>query len=113
MIWTVLIPTIAGRFVLMGIAGFSMYASSPYGRAGPATPIFWPAFGQAGGIFSVFFKSGPVSWIGVIGWWIQTLPFAVIMTTNVVLIYRHTCRTSDPLRVEESLEGSFRPIGAR
>ena len=35
----------------------------------------WVAFLGAGGCLSVFFKNGPFSWNGIVGWWIPTVVF--------------------------------------
>lgn len=92
LVWTILIPTTAGQFVLMGIAGFLDLREEPLWPRWACFANFWLAFGQAGGAFSVFFKTGPFSWNGVIGYWIPVLSFAAVMTMNMVLLLRQAKR---------------------
>ena len=92
LIWTILIPTTAGQFVLIAIAGFLDVREQPLWPRWACYANLWLAFGQAGGICSAFFKTGPFSWNGVIGWWIPTLSFAAIMTINMVLLHKHANR---------------------
>jgi hypothetical protein len=46
------------------------------------------ALAYAGGVFAVFFKSGPWAWDGVIGYWIPVILFMVGLSVTSVLMMR-------------------------
>jgi hypothetical protein len=46
----------------------------------------WVAFLGAGGVLAVFFKTGPFSWNGIMGYWIPVIAFAAGTTMTMVLL---------------------------
>ena len=92
LVWTTLIPTTAGQFILMGVCGFLDVRSEPLWPRWACYANLWLGFTQSGGIVAVFFKTGPFSWNGILGWWIPTISFAIIMIVNLVLLHRHLLR---------------------
>lgn len=87
--WTILIPTYVLQFVTMAIAGFIDPRPRPLWPRWAAYANLWVATLGAGGICAVFFKTGPFSWNGIIGWWMPTVVFAIGMTMNMWLMHRH------------------------
>lgn len=90
LVWTILIPTYSLQFVCMAVAGFLDSRPQPAFPRWSAYMNLWVAITGAGGVLAVFFKSGPFSWNGVIGFWIPVIAFVVGMTVNMVLLLRRT-----------------------
>jgi hypothetical protein len=89
LVWTILIPTYVAQFVCMALAGFMDIRDRPLWPRWAAWLNLWVATLGAGGVCSVFFKHGPFSWNGLIGWWVPTIAFALGMTVNMALMHRH------------------------
>ncbi|HEX6391644.1 MAG TPA: hypothetical protein VFZ89_19420 [Solirubrobacteraceae bacterium] len=114
--WTILIPTYMLQFIAMAIAGFIDPRPQPLWPRWAAYMNLWVATLGAGGICAVFFKTGPFSWNGIIGWWMPTLVFAVGMTVNMWLLHRYAkmtaCATAPAF--PSSAASSFSPmVGSR
>jgi hypothetical protein len=83
------IPTYSMQYICMAIAAFIDR------RHQPAWPR-WVAVTGAGGVLAVFFKTGPFSWNGIIGFWIPTAVFAAGMFMNAWLLHRRLRYESTP-----------------
>ena len=99
LVWTILIPTYVAQFVCMALAGLMDIRDEPLWPWWAAWMNVWVATLGAGGVCSVFFKHGPFSWNGLIGWWVPTVAFAVGMTVNMALMHKHArAEAPDPGR---------------
>jgi hypothetical protein len=106
LVWMMLIPTYMLQFFAMAIAGFMDKRPHPIWPRWAAYANIWVATTGVGGGLAVFFKSGPLSWNGIIGFWIPEVCFAAGMTMTMVLLLKR-------FRYEESLAGPDRdPVGA-
>jgi hypothetical protein len=103
LVWTILIPTYSMQFVCMAIAGFMDGRRVVLWPRWAAYGNLWVAFLGAGGCLSVFFKNGPFSWNGIVGWWIPTVVFAIGMTVNTWLLLRYA-RLSVAVADEQSVD---------
>jgi hypothetical protein len=92
-VWTILIPTYSAQFICMALAGFMDIRETPLWPRWAAYMNLWVAFLGAGGCCSVFFKHGPFSWNGIIGWWVPTIVFAGGMCVNMWLLHVHATAT--------------------
>lgn len=99
LVWTMLIPTYSLQFVCMAVAGFIDTRSRPTWPRWAAYLNIWVAITGAGGVLAVFFKTGPFSWNGVMGFWIPVILFVVGMTVTMVLLLQRA-------RYEEGLESA-------
>jgi hypothetical protein len=86
LVWTMLIPTYSLQFMCMAIAGFVDKRPHPTWPRWAAYLNVWVAITGAGGVLAVFFKTGPFSWNGVIGFYIPLALFLVGMSTAMVLM---------------------------
>ena len=94
LVWTILIPTYSGQFICMAVAALMDYRRDPLWPRWAAYANLWVAITGAGGVLTVFFKTGPFSWNGIIGFWLPLVIFAAGMTMNMVLILRRDVRLS-------------------
>jgi hypothetical protein len=88
LVWTILIPTYSLQFICMAIAGFMDKRAHPIWPRWAAYVNVWVAVTGAGGVCAVFFKTGPFSWNGLIGFWIPVVVFVAGMTMTMVLLLR-------------------------
>lgn len=95
-VWTVLIPTYSAQYVCMALAGFMDIRERTLWPRWAAYMNLWVAFLGAGGCLSVFFKHGPFSWNGLVGWWIPTVVFAIGTSVNMILLHRHARADRSP-----------------
>jgi len=86
LVWTILIPTYSMQFVCMAVAGFMDQRERPLWPRSAAYVNLWCALTGAGGVLAVFFKNGPFSWNGVLGFWIPVIAFVLAMTMTMVLM---------------------------
>lgn len=86
LVWMILIPTYSLQFVAIAVAGFMDRRPHPALPRWSAYMNIWVAITGAGGVASVFFKTGPLSWNGIVGFWIPVIAFAVGMTINMILL---------------------------
>lgn len=100
-VWTILIPTYAAQYVCMALAGFMDIREQPLWPRWAAYMNLWIAFLGAGGCLSVFFKTGPFSWHGLVGWWIPTVVFAIGTSVDMYLLHRSAARGHRRPRREE------------
>lgn len=101
LVWTMLIPTYVVQFVAMAIAGFMDDRPEPLWPRWAAYVNLWIAVTGVGGVLAVFFKTGPFSWNGIVGFWIPVLAFVAGMTMTMVLLLRRA-RYVDQLAAEPS-----------
>ena len=87
-IWSMFIPTYIIQYVCVAVAGFMDVRPNPTWPRWAAWMNLWIAFGGAGGIAAVFFKSGPFAWNGLIGFYIPVIIFAVGTCINTYLMHR-------------------------
>jgi hypothetical protein len=92
LVWTILIPTYMVQFLCMAVAGFMDYRRDPVWPRWAAWANVWVAVTGAGGVLAIFFKTGPFSWNGIMGFWIPLIVFALGMSMNMVLILRRDRR---------------------
>jgi hypothetical protein len=97
LVWTILIPTYSLQFVCIAIAGLLDARPSPAFPRWSAYMNLWVAITGAGGVMAVFFKTGPFSWNGIVGFWIPVVAFLVGMSVNMVLLLRRTRYESSPV----------------
>jgi len=102
LVWTTLIPTYMIQFICMAVAGFMDGRRKVLWPRWAAWANLWVAVTGAGGFMAVFFKDGPFSWNGLIGWWIPTVVFAVGMTMNTWLLLRYARDEVAPEPVSEA-----------
>jgi hypothetical protein len=88
LVWTILIPTYSMQFVCMAIAAFIDHRRQPAWPRWAAYCNLWVSVTGAGGVLAVFFKAGPFSWNGIIGFWIPTVVFVSGMFMNAWLLHR-------------------------
>jgi len=88
-VWTILIPTYSCQFICIALAGFMDIREQPLWPRWAAYANLLVASLGAGGCCSIFFKHGPFSWNGLIGWWVPTVVFALGMCMNMYLLHRH------------------------
>lgn len=69
------------QMVLCGIAILGDRNPEPLLPRWTAYICFWSALGVAGGSFCIFFQNGPLSWNGVIAFWLLAVAFFVWMLT--------------------------------
>jgi hypothetical protein len=86
LVWMILIPTYSLQFVCVAAAGFMDTRVRPALPRWSAYMNIWVAITGVGGVAAVFFKTGPFSWNGIVGFWIPVIAFAVGMTVNMVLL---------------------------
>jgi hypothetical protein len=92
LVWSILIPTLSMQWMCMAIACFIDFRRAPVWPRWMAYVFTFVAITNAGGIAAVFFKTGPFSWNGLIGWWIPTVSFGIVMTMVMVLMHKHAVR---------------------
>lgn len=92
LVWTILIPTLSLQWICMAIASFIDYRARPLWPRWAGYMFIWVATTNAGGICAVFFKTGPFSWNGIVGWWLPTVSYALVMTIAMVLMRNHAVR---------------------
>jgi hypothetical protein len=116
LVWTILIPTYSLQFVCIAIAGFLDTRPAPALPRWSAYMNLWVAITGAGGVLAVFFKTGPFSWNGIIGFWIPVIAFMVGMSVNMWLLLKRTRYERQPQRVAERAQResvtSRAPVGA-
>jgi hypothetical protein len=88
LVWTILIPTYSAQYICMAVAGFMDERPHPTWPRWAAYTNLWVAFLGAGGVLAVFFKTGPFSWNGIMGYWIPVITFAAGTTMTMVLLLR-------------------------
>jgi hypothetical protein len=88
LVWTMLIPTYSTQYLCIAIAGFMDRRPNPALPRWSAYMNLWIALTGAGGVLAVFFKTGPMSWTGVVGLWLPLLVFAGGMTVIMWLLLR-------------------------
>jgi hypothetical protein len=88
LVWTIFIPTYSMQYVCMAIAAFIDHRHQPAWPRWAAYCNLWVAVTGAGGVLSVYFKTGPFSWNGIIGFWIPTLVFVAGTCMNAWLLHR-------------------------
>jgi hypothetical protein len=86
--WTIFIPTYSMQYICMAIAAFIDRRPQPAWPRWAAYCNLWVAVTGAGGVLAVFFKTGPFSWNGIIGFWIPTLVFVAGTCMNAGLLHR-------------------------
>ena len=96
LVWTILIPTYSMQFVCMAVAAFIDHRRQPAWPRWAAYCNLWVAVTGAGGVLAVFFKAGPFSWNGLIGFWIPTVVFVGGMFMNAWLLHRRLHYESKP-----------------
>jgi hypothetical protein len=99
LVWTMLIPTYMVQYICIAIAGFLDRRPSPAFPRWSAYMNLWVAITGAGGVLAVFFKTGPFSWHGVVGFWIPVIVFAVGMSIDMWLLLqraRYESKTTTP-----------------
>lgn len=74
LVWTILIPLLSMQWLCMAVAAF----------VDPSEDPVWPRW--AGYVFCW------VSWNGLVGWWIPTVSYALVMTMNMWLMRGHALR---------------------
>jgi hypothetical protein len=100
MVWMILIPTYSLQFVCVAVAGFMDTRVKPALPRWSAYMNIWVAVTGAGGVASVWFKTGPFSWTGIVAFWIPVIAFAGGMTVNMILLRnRHNYETELALAV--------------
>jgi hypothetical protein len=87
-VWSTLIPTGMLQFVCIALAGFMEIRRHPTWPRWSAYLNIWVALAYAGGVFAVFFKSGPWAWDGVIGYWIPVILFMIGLSITCALMLR-------------------------
>jgi hypothetical protein len=92
LVWTILIPTLSLQWICMAIATFVDPREDAVWPRWAGYVFIWVALTNAGGICAVFLKTGPFSWNGLIGWWLPTISFALVMTMNMCLMRNHAIR---------------------
>ncbi|MEA2673797.1 MAG: hypothetical protein QOI92_989 [Chloroflexota bacterium] len=92
LVWTMLIPTGTLQFLAIAITGFMDRRRERLWPRWAAYANIWVAITYGGGVLAVFFKTGPFSWTGAIGFWMPTILWAAGMTMNMVLILRRDAR---------------------
>ncbi|MGH2604167.1 MAG: hypothetical protein ACRDJ9_32870, partial [Dehalococcoidia bacterium] len=113
LVWTILIPTYMMQFICMAIAAFIDYRRRPLWPRWAGYANLWVATLGAGGICAVFFKTGPFSWNGIVGWWMPTVVFAIGMTMNMWLMHRHARREAEGHDLQDRADSRTiaRPVG--
>ena len=106
LVWTILIPTISMQWLCMAIASFVDSATLPVWPRWAGYTFIMVSITNAGGICAVFFKTGPFSWNGLIGWWLPTVTYALVMTMSMWLMHKHETRapTQSAARTEPTVE---------
>jgi amino acid transporter len=88
MVWSTLIPTYVLQFVCIACVGFMDRRPHPTWPRWAAYTNLWVAVTGCGGVLAVFFRTGPFTWHGAIGFWIPVIIFVLGMTMNMVLLLR-------------------------
>lgn len=92
LVWTILIPLLSMQWLCMAVAAFVDPSDDPVWPRWAGYVFCWVALTNAGGICAVYFKTGPFSWNGLVGWWIPTVSFALVMTMVMWLMRGHALR---------------------
>jgi hypothetical protein len=95
LVWTMLIPTGTLQFLAIAATGFMDRRRVKLWPRWAAYANVWVAITYGGGVLAVFFKTGPFSWTGVIGFWMPTILWAAGMTMNMVLIIHRDRRRAE------------------
>ena len=95
LVWTMLIPTGTMQFLAIAVASFGDRSADVVWPRWAAYANIWVAITYGGGVLAVFFKTGPFSWTGLVGFWVPTILWAAGMTMNMVLIKRRDDRQPD------------------
>jgi hypothetical protein len=88
LVWTIFIPTYSMQYICMAIAGFIDQRPQPAWPRWAAYCNLWVAFTGAGGVASVYLKTGPFSWNGILGFWTPVLVFLAGSSMNAWLLHR-------------------------
>jgi hypothetical protein len=92
LVWTILIPTLSLQWICMAIAAFIDPSDNPVWPRWMGYVFIWVSLTNAGGICAVYLKTGPFSWNGLVGWWMPTVSYAIVMTMAMWFMHVHESR---------------------
>src|SRR5437763_1174404 len=109
LVWTMLIPTYSLQYLCLAVGGFMDKRPNPAFPRWSAYMNLWVAVTGIGGVLAVFFKTGPFSWNGIVGFWIPVIVYMVGMSVDMWLVLQRARYEARMITVPEPAAGRADP----
>jgi uncharacterized small protein (DUF1192 family) len=110
-----IVMTVLLQWAVTAIAIFTDRRQEPVFPRWMGYLTLWACVGIVPGGFIVFFKSGPLAWNGILGWWVLIITFFIWMVCMSVVLLRAIAHEErdEALRVaaDSSLEDRVAALG--